>query len=582
MKKILAYIVLFLLCAPSVWSQNNYPDAAKKIIDKLKKEMPFQLEDEEMKNNQPLQVIDFNEAGSTKKGGLIYASAIMKSNKAGRCNLGLGYSLPLKIWINGKPVFENKESKKYEFNEIAYSVFTFRDTVAVELNSGSNNITIASEKNESAVIYLKDLNGSVQQLSIKYLPVNNKIKNAAYPWIYILPKAEGEINSTDEIAKQIANIYVNKGCADTDSSFTVIYSEKKIIKKIKTLPESIFKKESFLEWNYPNGILFSSIKYYAENVDTAYYKLVKDYCRFIKNNETLFGEQYFNCHSLRGSNYRMFRKGMLDDAGAPSLPFADIALLDKDNSYDSLLNVMTEFIMYKQFRLHDSTFCRPEPEEWTVWADDLFMSVPLLLKMGRLKDDNKYYNEAARQIINFNKYLRDAKSGLYKHGWFNTQKKQSAAFWGRANGWAIWAESEAIERLPRDNKSYNAIVDIYKKHLEGILSYQGKNYMWHQVLTDTASFEESSCTAMFIIGICRGIINGIVDRKDAVKAFNAWSALQGKIDAGGIVYDICCGTGIGDTEEFYKKRERYPNDPRGLGAIITAAVELDRLQKYLK
>jgi len=105
--------------------------------------------------------------------------------------------------------------------------------------------------------------------------------------------------------------------------------------------------------------------------------------------------------------------------------------------------------------------------------------------------------------------------------------------------------------------------------------------MWHQVLTDTSSFEETSCTAMFILAAARGITYGILEKKYASNVFKAWNSIQKNIDKDGIVKNICCGTGIGYDTDFYKNRKRYDNDPRGLGAVITAAVEVGKLEKYL-
>ncbi len=69
--------------------------------------------------------------------------------------------------------------------------------------------------------------------------------------------------------------------------------------------------------------------------------------------------------------------------------------------------------------------------------------------------------------------------------------------------------------------------------------------MWHQVLNHPESYEESSCTAMFILGIARGVNNGWLDKSYSEYALKGWNALSKKID-NGIVHGICRGTGMGD------------------------------------
>lgn len=71
---------------------------------------------------------------------------------------------------------------------------------------------------------------------------------------------------------------------------------------------------------------------------------------------------------------------------------------------------------HNAFRLEDHTFSRPEPFPATVWADDLFMAVPFLLRMAEITGDISLYDEVARQVIQFNHYLADPSSGLYFHG----------------------------------------------------------------------------------------------------------------------------------------------------------------------
>lgn len=83
---------------------------------------------------------------------------------------------------------------------------------------------------------------------------------------------------------------------------------------------------------------------------------------------------------------------------------------------------------------------------------------------------------------------------------------------GRANGWIIWATTEALLNIPSDHKSYNQILSIYKNHIDAILNYQNENGMWNQILNDKNTFEETSSTAMFIVGLSRGIRNGWLEK----------------------------------------------------------------------
>ena len=103
--------------------------------------------------------------------------------------------------------------------------------------------------------------------------------------------------------------------------------------------------------------------------------------------------------------------------------------------------------------------------------------------------------------------------------------------------------------------------------------------MWHQVLDHPESYEESSCTAMFVLGMARGVQNGWLADDFRTMAIRGWQALEKKIDEDGTVHGICRGTGIGYDLDFYFNRDTFDHDPRGLGAVMTAGLEVAKLYK---
>ena len=177
---------------------------------------------------------------------------------------------------------------------------------------------------------------------------------------------------------------------------------------------------------------------------------------------------------MRGSYHRIHRMTMLDDSGGPALPFAQLQL--DDPGYPGimpLLERVSGYIIRGQERLPDGTFCRPEPEPTTVWADDLFMSVPFLLRMARITEDPSLYDEVALQVIQFNHYLQDPQTGLYFHGWYNQRQEHTPVRWGRANGWVVWATSEALMHLPDDHPRYGEITGNLPGPYEGYCRLPG-------------------------------------------------------------------------------------------------------------
>jgi hypothetical protein len=169
------------------------------------------------------------------------------------------------------------------------------------------------------------------------------------------------------------------------------------------------------------------------------------------------------------------------------------------------------------------------------------------------------------------------RAGIYKHGWFGPTKSQSEIFWCRANGWIVWATAEILANLPADHPQYAAILRQFRTHIEQLVKLQHPGGLWHQVLDHPETYLETSGSAMFVLAIARGIREGWLPRTYMESAVLGWKGISGRISDNGIVRGICRGTPIGHSVEFYEDRSTFDNDPRGLGAVIQAGVEMELL-----
>ena len=118
--------------------------------------------------------------------------------------------------------------------------------------------------------------------------------------------------------------------------------------------------------------------------------------------------------------------------------------------------------------------------------------------------------------------------------------------------------------------------------MQGILSCQDSSGMWHQVLNRPDSYQETSCTAMFLLSIVRGVNRGWLEAKDYLSCMEkAWNALlQHSVDAAGDVYGVCLGSGCAKDAEYYKQLPAKKNDDHGTGIVMMAAAEMMKLEKH--
>lgn len=573
-KKLTIFIIL-IIATFSLAEGNDKPlEVVKKIADKIMEESDFEFDLIPQKTVIGVQVLNFGETLNADPGSAAYAlgSIIIKSDST--VKLGINHNSGIKIWINDKKVFEKIKGGKIKFTEIAYGMFTYDDTISVKLQKGKNKILIKSlfAPNDWNV-FISDIKDDPEErstITFKNYFLNEELSSN---WVF-----SGPFFQSDKINTALPpEVSIKKYYKYQEKMFSWQLPKKNILLELKIDSTNTFTKDSYLDWHYANGLTMMCLLSLSKQTDDPKYKnFVKKYTDFIIDNYDYFKNQYEQKHALRGSYHRIFRRTMLDDAGSACLPFLELYSSTFDEKYKIIIDSMDEFIVNDQVRLSDGTFCRPEPVKMTVWADDLFMSVPFFLRMAKIKNNEKYYNDAARQIINFHDLLYDKNKGLFKHGWFSQTQKTSAVFWGRANGWIMWAISEALIYLPKNNPEYKSILKIYREFVEGLIKYQDKDGMWHQVLDHPESYKETSCTAMFVLGISRGVLNNWLPENYKQYALKGWHALLGNIN-NGIVKNICVGTGIGKDINFYLNRPTRKNDPRGLGAVITAGIEISKL-----
>lgn len=199
----------------------------------------------------------------------------------------------------------------------------------------------------------------------------------------------------------------------------------------------------------------------------------------------------------------------------------------------------------------------------------------------------------------------------------------SAAYWGRANAWYIFALVDALEAMGKAGRTTDANYTTLKTHLQdlaaGIVARQTSDGGWYQLLDKTDSFKatsyngksasatnyiETSATAIFSAALFKAARLGLIDatyKENAKKAFeclvNNYTYLKdGSLEIWGSCRSAGLGGGTGTdyakggkkyrdgSNEYYllgydvpmvKKTEEL-TEGKVLGGFIMAATEYER------
>ncbi|MCF7886584.1 MAG: glycoside hydrolase family 88 protein [Candidatus Marinimicrobia bacterium] len=337
-----------------------------------------------------------------------------------------------------------------------------------------------------------------------------------------------------------------------------------------------------IAWYYPWGVTLYGILEVSKALDNSEYenfvikhnKVAADQYAYLRWQEKKFGK-----HTKVAGMRQLMRLSALDHCGAMGTQFLE-AVLEHDAKVtpemEFVMDTIAHYISNEQARLEDGTLWRPEwvapQEEMHIWADDLYMSTPYLIRYGEYADDQSYLNDAVKQIINMASYLQDD-DGVWFHAYCVKRDSVNGFKWSRANGWAMVSTIEVLSAMSQDHPQYDRLLEIFKDHINGIKPLQTENGMWRQILNNPKLWEETSSTSMFTYSICKGVNEGLLDKKYLDIADKAIKGLNQNIKENGAILGVCEGTGIGHNLEFYKNRKQPVDDSHGQGPVLLALAE---------
>lgn len=347
------------------------------------------------------------------------------------------------------------------------------------------------------------------------------------------------------------------------------------------------------DWNYHTAGFAWAVRVLGEYTEEKrFVDYMNRYCNFMIDIKPYIMFEKYTLRRPYSRHTHIHNTPLLDFTSAPALPFV-YRLIQEDSfdyrdHYEKLFKDTLDYIRNDQLRASDGTFIRETPFKYTTWVDDMFMGIPFLLLSAQLVEDESVRRElsddAARQVFGFHKRVYDPEVDLYMHARYSESPESKLPYWSRANGWGIWAVTEVLLHLPSEHPSYEEILEIYRRHVNGIVAMQNKETgFYHNVLDRPESFEETSGTAIFTMAIARGINNGWIDRGRYLDfAIKGWKALDSVIGEDGKVTDICMGTMCSEDVKYYFNRPVVEDDSHGLLGLIFAGIEMQMLFDGIK
>ena len=209
------------------------------------------------------------------------------------------------------------------------------------------------------------------------------------------------------------------------------------------------------------------------------------------------------------------------------------------------------------------------------------MSVPCLAQAGKLTGERRYYDDAAKQILQFSERMFVKDKGLYMHAWVQGMQHHPAFHWARANGWAIMATVELLEVLPEDHPAratHPRAVSRARRRAHrraGSRGTAGISCSTGASRTRRPRRARCSCSRSRAASTAAG--STALAFGPAVSL--GWNAVARKVNAKGQVEGTCVGTGVGWDPMFYMYRPVHVLAAHGYGPVLLAGAEMIELRR---
>lgn len=401
-----------------------------------------------------------------------------------------------------------------------------------------------------------------------------------YPVTYAVPAASDIKEALDRV----------KNYLDTTTPYQLIDKSGNPVTDLQNINKDVSLKKSTYRINfYQWGVTYSGmLSGGAITGDTSYTNYTMNRMRFIADAIPAFSALYAKEKNNDNPFVRQIDPKSLDDAGSMCAAMIKTLRAGGPPNLRPLIDKYIKHVSRKdsvsimQFRFADGTLARNEPNKNTIYLDDMYMSIPALAQAGKLTGDNKYYDDAVKQVLQFSKRLFNKEKGIYMHGWVQEMNPHPEFHWGRANGWAIMAMVELLDVLPANHAGRKPVLNQLQAFIKGLANYQSGSGLWHQLIDKQDSYLETSGSAMFTFGIAKAINKGWINALTyGPMCILAWNGVQSKINALGQVEDGCQGTLVAFDPAYYYNRPVDVYAEHAYGPVLLAGAEvIAMLKKY--
>lgn len=361
-------------------------------------------------------------------------------------------------------------------------------------------------------------------------------------------------------------------------------SQQAVATAMRIWPDSfLIGADTYAKWRYDQGVILKGVDevWLASGNRTYFNYIQKSMDFFVSNEGAIKGyrpDEYNLDHINNGKNLLMLYR-----------------VLGRDNYKKAADQLRAQLVSHP--RTQEGGYWHKKIYPHQMWLDGLYMAQPFLAEYASLFHEDSLFTDIAKQFILMEKNARDPKTGLLYHGWDENRTQQwankqtgvSPHFWGRSLGWFGMALVDVLDYFPVDHPNRKELIQILNRLVDAVIKVQDpKSGVWFDIPNlpnQKQNYKEASASCMLTYTIAKASRMGYVSKDKyqfAVKGYkgiqqefvsiaNNELTLKGTVSVSGLG-----GNPYRDGSfKYYMSEPVVNNDPKGLGAFILCAAEME-------
>ena len=338
-------------------------------------------------------------------------------------------------------------------------------------------------------------------------------------------------------------------------------------------------------WSYDMGVMLKGIEGIWQNTgDAKYFNYIQQQMDFFINDDGAI-------HDYKGTEYN------IDHVNNGKQVMLLYRVLGKEKYKKAAQTLRDQLKTHP--RTNEGGFWHKKVYPYQMWLDGLYMGQPFYAEYAMVFKEDTTFNDIARQFMYMERHARDARTGLLYHGWDESRQQQwanketgnSPNFWGRALGWYGMAMVDVLDYFPKQHAGRDSIIAILNRFAQAVVKVQDPaSGLWFDIVDkpkEPKNYKEASASCMLTYTLAKAVRLGYIPASYLANAKKGYAGILKefiKTENGQLnLYGTVAVSGLGGNPyrdgsfEYYMREPVIVNDPKGIGAFLNCAVEMEML-----